>query len=89
MIQTAFADAVTATIPVGIMPTDVKVNPITNMIYVTNYADNTVSVINGTNNTVINTIPVGHTPYGIGVNKKTNMIYVANFDDNTVSVIPG
>ena len=60
-----------------------------NRIYVTIPIDNTVSVIDGTTNTVIATIPVGSSPVGVGVNPATNRIYVANFADNTVSVIDG
>ena len=60
-----------------------------NIIYVTNIGDNTVSVINGNTNTMVQTIPVGYGPVGIGVNPTTNAIYVANFGSNTVSVING
>ena len=52
--------------------------------------DNTVSVIDGENNTKIgNDIPVGNSPEAIGVNEDTNTIYVANLNNNTVSVIDG
>ena len=79
-----------AHIPVGNAPETIGVNPHTNMMYVANYLDNTVSVIDGENNTKIgNDIPVGEGPTGIGVNSNTNMMYVANYLDNTVSVIDG
>jgi len=54
-------------------------------IYVANYLDNTVSVIDPTNNTVTDTINVGTFPSGLSYNG-TN-IYVANGDDDNVSVI--
>ncbi|MGA9218329.1 MAG: YncE family protein, partial [Nitrososphaeraceae archaeon] len=74
----------------GNAPETIGVNPHTNMMYVANYLDNTVSVIDGENNTKIgNDIPVGEGPTGIGVNSNTNMMYVANYLDNTVSVIDG
>jgi hypothetical protein len=38
------------TIPVGTSPQAIAVNPVTNMTYVANYQDNTVSVINDANN---------------------------------------
>ena len=73
-------------IPVGKGPSAIGVNLNTNTIYVANKEDNTVSVIDGKNNSKIGKdIPVGKGPSAIGVN--TNTIYVANKDDNTVSVI--
>ena len=38
---------VTATIPVGNAPGEVATNPLTNTVYVTNFGDNTASVIRG------------------------------------------
>jgi YVTN family beta-propeller protein len=58
------------------------------MIYVANQDSNTVSIINGSSNRIIN-IPVGSGPSAIAVNPATNMIYVANQDSNTVSIING
>jgi len=60
-----------------------------NVIYVTNVGDNTVSVINGNTNTMVQTIPVGNGPVGVGVNPVTNMVYVSNLSNDTVSVING
>src|SRR2546425_4792787 len=85
----AKADSVTSTIPVGSHPFGIGVNTASNMIYVANTNDNTVSVINGATNTVIQTIPVRAAPTGVGVNPTTNLIYVANTNNNTVSVISG
>ena len=61
-------NTVFATIPVGDNPNGVGVNPLTNLIYVTNQDDNTVSVIDGVTNLVITTIPVGSRPFSVGVN---------------------
>jgi YVTN family beta-propeller protein len=81
---------VIATIPVGLAPTGIAVNEVTNRIYVTNYIDNTVSVIDGSTNIVIATIPVGLGPSGIGVNPITNKVYVANHNAGSpLSVING
>jgi YVTN family beta-propeller protein len=68
-------------------PRAVAVNPSTNIVYVTNQDDNTVSVIDGKTNTVIGTINVGARPLGVSVNPSTNIAYVANAEDHTVSVI--
>jgi YVTN family beta-propeller protein len=80
---------VVATIPVGRLPVGVAVNPTSNLIYVTNNLDNTVSVINGKDNTVGTPITVGNHPYGVAINSRTNRIYITNSNDGTVSVING
>ena len=61
-------------------PRDVAVNPNTNRIYVANYGNNDVSVIEGASNTVVASIAVGNYPEGVVVNPSTNRIYVTNFD---------
>ena len=76
-------------ISVGDGPTAIDVNYVTNTIYVTNQVDDTVSVINGSTNSMIGNIAVGRFPVAIGVDYDTNTIYVANRDDGTVSVIDG
>ena len=60
-----------------------------NRIYIPDYSNNKVSVIDGKTNTVQGNIIVGSGPYGVGVNPTTNRIYVANYNSNTVSVIDG
>ena len=57
---------------------DVAVNRSTDRIYVANYDDNTVSVIDGKRNHVIHTINVGDSPSGVDVNRSTDKVYVAN-----------
>jgi DNA-binding beta-propeller fold protein YncE len=65
-------------------------------LYATNYARNTVSMINTArcNATVISgcaqtppTVAVGRGPSGIAVNPATHTVYVSNATDNTVSVL--
>ncbi|MDG6996406.1 MAG: YncE family protein, partial [Nitrososphaerota archaeon] len=75
--------------PVGIFPFGVAVNPLTNMIYISNQNDNSVSVVDGSTNTVVATIGVGNRPADITVNQYTNMVYVSNSFSNTVSTIDG
>jgi YVTN family beta-propeller protein len=60
--------------------------------YITNFGDNTVSVIDTATDTVIATIPVGDRPYGVAVTPDGSKVYVANQGFNprfvsTVSVI--
>jgi YVTN family beta-propeller protein len=68
---------------------DVVVNSISNMIYVSNYLKNSVQVINGTNNKIIANITAGKTPIDIEVNPITDLVYVANRDSNSISIING
>ena len=77
------------TVPVGVGPYGVAVNPAANRVYVTNYYSRNVSVIDGSTNTVVATVPVGSYPSGVAVNPGTNRVYVANADSNSVSVIDG
>jgi YVTN family beta-propeller protein len=83
----AWAPKVTATIPVGSLPYGVAADPVTNTVYVTNYSDNTVSVICGRTNKVTATVPVGPGPYEVAANPVTNTVYVTNSGNDTVSVI--
>ncbi len=84
----AFSQTVTATLPAGTRPYSVVVNPVTNKIYVANFTSNTVTVIDGSSNTV-NTVAVGSTPVNVAVNPVTNKIYVVNYASHNVTVIDG
>ena len=70
-------------------PSSVTVNPNTSMVYVANFGNNTVSVINDKKDKqeVMKIIPVGIHPTGIAVDTKTETVYVANEGDNSVSVL--
>lgn len=85
------AQTVITTIPVGSSPQGVAVNPTTNHIYVTNVANDSVSVIDGTSSTVVATIHLTPTiaPVAVATNPTTNRIYVANGLGSSVSVIDG
>ena len=79
--------AVTATIPVGVQPTAVAVDPALGVVYVANSGNGTVSVISEAAKTVIATIPVGDEPQAVAVDPALGVVYVANQGDGTVSVI--
>jgi YVTN family beta-propeller protein len=85
----AFCQHVVATIAVGNQPIYLAVDEQRNRVYVSNQADNTISVIDGATNTVLRTVRVGHSPNGVAVNQKTNTIYVANLTGASLSIING
>jgi PGF-pre-PGF domain-containing protein len=55
--------------------------------YITNYGDNTTSVIDTSDNTVVATVPVGSGPEGVAVTSDGSKVYVANNGNGIVSVI--
>jgi YVTN family beta-propeller protein len=84
---------VTSTVTVGQTPWQVAFNPLTGSIFVVNYDDDTVTVVDASIFAVIGTVHVGHHPAAVSVmqstgvlNKAENKVYVANSADNTVSV---
>jgi YVTN family beta-propeller protein len=56
-------------------------------IYVPNYDDNTVSVIDPATNSVVATLAVGKRPSGVAINPAGTAVYVTNSGGGTVSVI--
>jgi len=90
-----FCQSVIAEIPVGKQPFMVAANPKTNRIYVGNQGDDTISVIDGSSNQVIDTVKLNAAPYGIGVNPVANRIYVVAghyvevIDGNSDAVLRG
>jgi len=83
-------------VTVGQVPATAAVDEATDTIYVTNVADNTVSVIDGATcnaadvsgcNQTPPAVPVGNAPAGIAVDQRNHTVYVANNSDTTVSMI--
>lgn len=70
-------------------PIGVSVNPVTKKIYITNEFSNTLSVISGLTDSIVDTITVGSFPYGVAVNPFNDRVYVTNRGSNSVSVIDG
>ena len=65
-------------IKVGKEPSEISVNPETNMIYVSTSDNNAISIIDGKTNEV-DTIRVNKPSY-ISVNPETNMIYAVGYN---------
>ncbi len=84
-------NAVVGLVEVGANPFPIAVNAATNMVYVANSYDSTVSVIDDSANppAVVATIGVGSTPFGIAVNSATNTIYSAGYYGQDTTVIDG
>ena len=78
-------NTVIATISVGDSPRGIAFDSANNRMYVANYLDDTVSVIDTEENTVIATIDVGDHPSTL--DSVNNRMYVTNAFDNTISVI--
>jgi YVTN family beta-propeller protein len=76
-----------APISVGNDPRGIAVTPDQTFLYVTNYADDTVSVISLSTLAVTETISVGEGPYGISITPSGAYVYVVNEKAGTVSVI--
>ena len=73
----------------GQLPCAVAVNEKTNTVYVANYGDDSVTVIDGVKRVAVTTVPVGRHPLAMTVDSQNNLIYVANMHGNSVTVIDG
>ena len=56
-------------------------------MYITNYNSNSISVINGSSNTVLYTITVGSGPSGVSFDSGNGYVYVANAVSGSISII--
>jgi YVTN family beta-propeller protein len=65
----------------------VAVDPDNHNVYVTNFADAKVSVIDGSTHTVAATVAVGDSPDAVAMDPDTDTVYVTNYADHTVSLI--
>ena len=77
---------VVATVKVGEHPQAIAANPLTHMVYVANTHDNTVTVINGANNTVAATVPVGAGPYSLAIDSAANTVYVVGLAGDLTAI---
>jgi len=83
VIDTA-TNNVVATATAGNTPYGVAITPDGTRVYVTNYADNTVSVINTATNTAVATVPVGSGPWGVAITPQGTRVYVTNQNSSEV-----
>jgi YVTN family beta-propeller protein len=73
----------------GQIPSYLSLNPNTNTLYVSNYGNDSISVVDGKTNKVRDNIPLGIQPSFISVNPSTDMIYVASPANDSITVING
>lgn len=75
------------TIDVGGEAQALAINPLTGNVFVANYADDTVSVIDRVSREVTDTLDVGDGPDAVAVSPAAGMVYVGNHNADTISLI--
>lgn len=76
-----------ARVKVGSMPDALAIDNNRRRIYVANYADNSVTVLDADTLKTVTTVPVGRTPQALAIDPVRQRVYVANTHDSTVSVL--
>ena len=76
-------------VPVGSAPVSVAVNADNGIAYVANAGDGTVSVIDGSSDSVVARVPVGSHPYSIAVDSATGKVYVTHTYSDQLSILDG
>jgi DNA-binding beta-propeller fold protein YncE len=74
-----------AHLPVGHFPLDLKIDPFTGNVYISNFYDGTVTAINGIEE--LDTITIGLHASAIGINPNNGWVYVVDTLQQTVSVL--
>ncbi|MGA8528449.1 MAG: YncE family protein, partial [Acidobacteriaceae bacterium] len=77
------------TIPVGRIPCALAIDSVTRRLYVVNYGDETVSVIDLRAGKAIATLPVGKHPQAVTIDPKSHRVYIANVLNDNLTVIDG
>jgi YVTN family beta-propeller protein len=52
---------------------ELSINPVTNMIYVSDKQMNSISIINGTTNSLVKFVKLAGSPYDVAVNPATSI----------------
>jgi YVTN family beta-propeller protein len=73
----------------GRMPCATALDAVRRLLYVANYEDDTVTVIDLAQGAAIATVPVGPHPQAIAADPQANLIYAANMHGDSISVIDG
>lgn len=81
------AGAVVGTVAVGVVPEAVAVDPRTHHVFVANWGDNTVSMLDADSGRVVRVAAVGHTPSAVVVDGRAAHAFVLNSNPGSVSVL--
>ena len=88
ILRPTFEPTITGSIPVGKGPQQVAVDPIRHRVFVTNLCSDTVSVIDDSNNSIVNdSIGVGGGPEGLAIDPTSGTVYVSDVYDNALYTI--
>ena len=81
------AGARVGSVTVGVSPSSVAVDPRTHHVFVTNWGDNTVSILDAASGRVVRVAAVGHTPSAVAVDERARRAFVLNVNPDSVSVL--
>ncbi len=90
--QGATADGTVSTsVNVGAVPNGIAFDPTNGNLYVANFSPGTVSVINGSTNSIVETVNLNYpvSPWDVGFDPYNGNIYVGDTRSGSVSVISG
>jgi YVTN family beta-propeller protein len=76
-------------VTVGAEPISIAVNPVNGRAYIANAGAGTVTVLDGSSDTVVATIPIGSHPYSIAVSPGSGKVYVTHTFGDQLSIIDG
>src|SRR5256885_1925996 len=75
--------------PIGNEPGGLAVNPLTSAVYVASLSADRLSVVDGTNNTLVATVHDGDGPIRAAIDTATNTLFVTDLRSDKVTVIDG
>lgn len=74
-------------LPIGTIPGEILIDSNSNLIFVSNGIDNSVSIIDGKNDEVITTLKIGISPGEAVINSATGEVYIPNRESNSISIV--
>ncbi|MGA7155447.1 MAG: YncE family protein [Acidobacteriaceae bacterium] len=74
-------------IPTGAIPCALAIDAKRHEIYVVDYGDNSVTVLDSLSGRRLATIPVGSAPEAIAMDPKRHLVFIANTHGNTISIV--
>jgi YVTN family beta-propeller protein len=87
IVRSDYEAQVNKFIPVGNKPCKLLLSGNGQYLYVANFGDSTVSVIDTKTDTVVSRLVVGNGPIALTLNENNTLLFVANYCDKTISVV--